>query len=89
VGNNLIKGPVTKPKQQVAATGAAFLLIQREVLQGVGIHYPHVFPWFAEAVRQGKPVGEDVEFCLRAGSLGFKTYVDADIKVGHVKTLVI
>lgn len=72
-----------------AATGAAFVLIHRSVL--VAMRDAHLsegdaFPWFQETSWQGDPVGEDITFCLRAGSLGFPTHVATDVRIGHHKS---
>ena len=34
-------------------------------------------------------VGEDLSFCWRARELGYKIYLDADIKLGHVGHLIV
>ena len=71
-----------------AATGAAFLLIHRQVLEDVrDRHFSAAFQWFQETERDGYPVGEDVTFCLRAGECGHQVHVDTRIKVGHTKTV--
>lgn len=73
-----------------AATGAAFLLIHRRVLEAVrDRQFSAAFPWFQETERDGFPVGEDVTFCLRAGECGYQVHVDTRIKVGHTKTVTV
>ena len=73
-----------------AATGAAFLLIHRQVLEDVrDRHFSAAFQWFQETERDGYPVGEDVTFCLRAGECGYQVHVDTRVKVGHAKTVVV
>jgi len=75
-----------------AATGAAFLLIHRSVLEKMRdahLSDGDAFPWFQETTWQGDPVGEDITFCLRAASLGFPTHVATDVKIGHHKSHVI
>ena len=73
-----------------AATGAAFLLVHRDVLEAVrGRGFSAAFPWFQETERDGYPVGEDVTFCLRAGECGYQVHVDTRVKVGHVKTVTV
>lgn len=75
---------------KVAATGAAFLLVHRDVLVAVrDAKFSSVFPWFQEVERDGEHVGEDVEFCLRAGEVGFPVLVDTRVKVGHAKSLLL
>ncbi len=72
---------------QCAATGAAFLLIHRTVLEEVSKReFNAAFPFFQETELAGKPAGEDVTFCLRAGICGFPIHVNTAIKVGHHKS---
>ena len=70
-----------------AATGAAFLLIHRSVLETMREReFNSAFPFFQETELGGKPAGEDVTFCLRAGICGASIYVNTAIKVGHHKS---
>jgi len=72
------------------ATGAAFLLVHRDVLEAVRSRgFSAAFPWFQETERDGYPVGEDVTFCLRARECGYQVHVDTRVKVGHAKTVVV
>lgn len=70
-----------------AATGAAFILIHRRVLDAMrDAKFNEAFPWFQEVQIGHRPVGEDIAFCLRAAQLGFPIYVDTRAKVGHHKS---
>jgi hypothetical protein len=70
-----------------SATGAAFLLVHRSVIQGIADRkYNEAFPWFQETEMSGNPAGEDITFCLRAELLGFPVHVDTSVKVGHHKS---
>lgn len=70
-----------------SATGAAFLLIHRSVIEAMNERKFNVaFPFFQETELAGMPCGEDITFCLRAGLLGHKTHVDTRVKIGHHKT---
>lgn len=72
---------------QCAATGAAFILIHRSVLEKMREHgFNPAFPFFQETQLGDRPVGEDITFCLRAGQLGFPIHVDTRVKVGHHKS---
>lgn len=72
---------------QVAATGAAFLLIHRSVLEEIRRRkYNAAFPFFQESEMDGEPVGEDLTFCLRAGNADFSVWVNTGVKVGHHKS---
>lgn len=80
----------------VGATGAAFMLIHREVFAAMQKAYGTLpngernpYPWFVEASNGGRPFGEDIAFCLRAKSLGYDILVDTRVKVGHVKNIVL
>jgi hypothetical protein len=71
----------------VAATGAAFLLIHRSALEAIRTRaYNKTFTWFQETEMGGRPVGEDITFCLRALESGFKTFVHTGVEVGHHKS---
>lgn len=77
---------------QVGATGAAFLLVHRSVLQAMRDaadegrpNFSKVFPWFQETELSGKVCGEDVTFCARVGMLGYPVWVHTGIDVGHHK----
>lgn len=72
---------------QVAATGGAFLLIHRRVLEAMRDKgFNAAFPWFQETQNGEQPVGEDITFCLRAGICGFPVFVHTGIRVGHHKS---
>lgn len=72
---------------QVAATGAAFLLIHRRALEAIEVKsFNRTFPWFQETELNGQPVGEDLTFCLRAGMAGLPVFVHTGVKVGHHKS---
>lgn len=112
---------------QVAATGAACLMVHREVFEAYRtkqsddkawlterrqapdptlremfdrdlVHEPsEEFGWFQERVRlkyiegaEGLDVnehwiGEDIDFCLRMGALGYPIFVDCTLEIGHAK----
>lgn len=71
-----------------AASGAAFLLVHRDVLVSMRDRkFNEAFPWFQETEIAGMPAGEDLTFCLRAGQLGYPIYVDTAVKVGHHKSV--
>lgn len=70
-----------------AATGAAFLLIHRRVLEAMAEQQFNAgFPWFQETELRGSPVGEDITFCVRAGILGIPIHVNTAVKIGHHKS---
>jgi GT2 family glycosyltransferase len=72
---------------QCHATGAAFLLIHRQVLEAVGAKgFDQAFPWFQETSIGSEPVSEDLTFCLRAGELGFPIFVHTGVEILHHKS---
>lgn len=72
---------------QCAATGAAFVLIHRGALEAIrDREFNKTFPWFQETELSGKPVGEDLTFCIRAGMCGFPIFVHTGVRIGHHKS---
>ena len=69
------------------ATGAACMLIKREVAEKVweARGEDHPLPWFAHGVHNGVEIGEDVAFCLTAGRIGYEERVDTGLVIPHVK----
>jgi GT2 family glycosyltransferase len=71
----------------VAATGAAFLLMHRGALLAVEkAGGDRAAPWFRESILGAALVGEDLTFCLRAGTAGIPVHVCTGVRVGHMKT---
>jgi hypothetical protein len=72
---------------QVAATGAACLLVHRRVFEVVAEQQAgNPFTWFQETVQfGGLPTSEDITFCLRAGLAGFPVHVNTSLPIGHLK----
>lgn len=70
-----------------AGTGSACILIHRSVFEkmaekdGVGKWYDRV----PNPTNGGKPIGEDLSFCLRAGALGIPVYVHTGVRTTHLK----
>jgi GT2 family glycosyltransferase len=72
---------------QVAATGAACLLIHRDALLAVEKRAgDRAAPWFRESVAGSALIGEDLTFCLRLGAAGIPVHVHTGVKAGHMKT---
>lgn len=82
---------------KLGGTGTAFLLIHRSVFERFDAFEPEpgttafnkTFPYFQETEYFGKPIGEDLTFCFRAGFLGIPVYVDTSCHIGHIKTRVL
>lgn len=72
---------------QCAATGAAFVLIHRSALEKIKAReFSTTFPWFQETELAGKPVGEDLTFCIRAGMCELPVHVHTGVRIGHHKS---
>jgi hypothetical protein len=70
----------------VAATGAAFLVMHRSVLEAVRDHgFSKAYPWFQEREFNGQRSGEDATFCLRVAAVGGTVHVNTAVDVGHIK----
>ena len=61
----------------VSACGFGFCLIKMSVLKCMFKYYKSLFEPY-------KGLGEDAAFCHRARRIGFKTFIDRDVKLGHV-----
>jgi hypothetical protein len=73
---------------KVAATGAACMLVHREVLEEIRkIHGDEPKTWFKEVERQGNDYGEDITFCQRVREVGYDVYVHTGIEIGHIKAM--
>ena len=72
---------------QVAAIGAACMMVKREVAEGVlaARGREHPMPWFAHGAHNGVEIGEDVAFCLTAGKVGYEVWVDTGLIIPHDK----
>lgn len=65
---------------EVAACGMGCALIKGDVFRKM--EYPHFF--YKEAIRHEETVSEDVYFCTKARSHGFKVWADTSIKCDHI-----
>ncbi len=65
----------------VAAVGFGFCLIKTSVLKSMFKYYKSLF-------EPCKGLGEDAAFCYRAKRIGFKTFIDRDVKLGHIGEIV-
>jgi len=75
--------PAGKPGlYEVKAIGSAGMLIKRKVLESIE---PPYFS-FSERTPEGKQVGEDVYFCIKARKAGFKVYCRTDLPYVHLVT---
>lgn len=71
---------------QCAGTGSACILIHRSVLERVAEEYGP--KWYTQIPGDdGMLLGEDISFCIRAGSLGIPVHVDTSVKTTHLKNV--
>jgi GT2 family glycosyltransferase len=71
----------------VAATGSACILIHRSVFETIRKEQGDV--WYDRIPNPyvGGMHSEDISFCLRAGSLGFRAFVHTGVRTTHLKNL--
>lgn len=83
---------------EVDSTGAAFLLVHRQVFAKMRAKFGKLpsgadnpYPYFVEGLVTGAGValGEDSAFCARARSMGIPIFVHTGARIGHVKTVVL
>lgn len=69
--------------KEVDAVGAGCLLVRTEVFRRI------TYPWFALGQIWPDTWGEDLYFCKRAKEAGYKVYLDASVRVGHITKCVL
>lgn len=86
-----------KALRECYGTGAAFLLVHRQVLIDIAVMSGQQFPWFREVIfpdtREGIDwtdrndywVSEDLFFCLAAHQAGHRLFVNTGVQIDHVK----
>ncbi len=74
---------------KVGGTGGGCILVHRSVFERIYKDSDESQSWYNEMILNGKWVGEDLSFCLRARESGFPIYVHTGIKVGHVKSVML
>lgn len=71
--------PIPEGLVKVTATGTGCLMINTKVLEVIK------YPWFEFGrTDDKKPVGEDINFCYKAGEAGFDVFVDTTVKTEHL-----
>ncbi len=65
---------------EIAACGMGCVLIKGEVFRKM--KYPHFY--YQSSLNHQETVSEDVYFCMKAKSLGFKIWADPSIKCDHI-----
>jgi len=76
--------PADADDEPIMIVPTAFLLVHRDVFTGIGDDgwFNHV----ATTDGEGRMLGEDIAFCLRALDKGFPIYLVPGSRPGHVKT---
>jgi len=70
-----------------AGTGSACILIHRSVFEKIAAE-GDAGKWYDRVPNPtagGRPIGEDLSFCLRAGALGIPVYVHTGVRTTHFK----
>jgi len=90
-GHKRFTGVVEFPTDEVmscAATGTAFLLVHRSVVERVAESRDTHGRWFDRIKgSDGSLLGEDISFCVRATAAGFPIHVHTGVVTNHLKEL--
>ena len=70
--------PIPDGLVKVLATGTGCLMVKTSALEDID------YPWFEFDSHEGKPVGEDINFCYKAGMSGYEIFVDTTIRTEHL-----
>ena len=70
--------PIPDGLVKVTATGTGCLMINLDVFHKIE------YPWFHDDHHDGKPVGEDINFCFKAYEKGIGVYVDTTVMTEHL-----
>ena len=82
-GKMLYTNEVNGELRKVWSNGMGWMLIKKGVFEKIE------YPWFGPIIEGLGFHGEDVSFQLRAKDVGFDSYVDTSIVVGHEKEVVL
>ena len=82
-GKMLYTNEVNGELRKVWSNGMGWMLIKKGVFEKIE------YPWFGPIIEGLGFHGEDVSFQLRAKDVGFDSYVDTSIVVGHEKGVVL
>lgn len=67
---------------EVDATGTGCIMYQTSVFLKTEM------PWFEFTVGEdGKPIGEDIGFCIKLKKAGYRIFVDTTLGIGHIGSL--
>ena len=82
-GKKLYTNEVNGELIKVWSNGMGWMLVKKGVFEKIE------YPWFGPIIEGLEFHGEDVSFQLRAKDVGFDSYVDTSIIVGHEKGIVL
>lgn len=79
---------------EVAGVGMGCAMIRREVIEALGEDgHPDQWPFAQGQTRSASggflSMSEDITFCVRAHNVGHRSYIAADVGVGHVKSFIL
>jgi GT2 family glycosyltransferase len=67
---------------EVSATGTGCILYKTECFLKTEA------PWFEFSIGEdGKPIGEDIGFCIKLKKAGYRIFVDTTLGIGHIGSL--
>ena len=67
---------------EVDATGCGCILYNTDVFLDIP------YPWFESyRMRDGRVVGEDIDFCSKIKAAGYNIYADTSISIGHISNI--
>jgi len=74
------------PLHKIDAGGTGCMLIKRHVLEKMNIKFTGAFFEFGDIIVNGqrRTMSEDVEFCERAGDIGFEVWLHEDVRPVHL-----
>lgn len=80
----VVSGVYVDSEGDLVTEGCGFLKVDREVFEAIGEH------WFDPVMAEdGSMTGEDVAFRYRVREAGFDVAIDKDIRLGHVKQVML
>ena len=82
-GKRLYTNEVNGELRKVWSNGMGWMLIKKGVFEKIE------YPWFGPIITGLGFHGEDVSFQIRAKDVGFESYVDTSIVVGHEKGVIL
>ena len=80
----------TQEMYQVAAVGAGFSLIHRDVfMKSADVGNDHEWYEHGRRAPNGQTLPEDYAFCSRVAEAGIPVYLNTKVRVGHIKSRIV